>query len=511
MARCAFPTSGPTKTASGTTDIRSVSDESFLDKASGNTLEIYQNVMDEVERRDGPVIEMFEIEDSRERRIIIGYKMGGTKEFFSALSELYHFYGLYSARKYVEQFSNGITIISMYLNPVPNSRAPPIEHSIHQIVREASLLYCLPNNPFFSTAHGTDGHAVQEATYAYVGWTFAQHFCNRLGPAYLALKNVLDDSNPDHAEVMNKIKTRFREETFTRENIREVIQSHPELIRMLYINFAMVHYPAPDEASHLTPTLSFQRLKTEQPLSTEELHMMIRKRAANPHAFQILEALLVFNQHVLKCNFYQPTKVALSFRLDPSFLPEVEYPKKPFGMFFVVGPEFRGFHVRFRDVARGGIRVIRSRGKENYNSNVRTLFDENYALAATQNLSESIAYPSRTESDMSQRTRIYPKVEPRERFCPASMPTTANASRNTSTRSLTSSFPVTLPASKVQSWMSAVAPTQRSSSLDPMRTLLISWTGLPSMLELEAHLGGSRSRPANQPRCLVVFPTTFTA
>ena len=40
---------------------------------------------------------------------------------------------------------------------------------------------------------------------------------------------------------------------------------------------------------------------------------------------------------MLKTNFYQPTKVALSFRLAPDFLPEVEYPKKPFGMFFVIG------------------------------------------------------------------------------------------------------------------------------------------------------------------------------
>ena len=41
----------------------------------------------------------------------------------------------------------------------------------------------------------------------------------------------------------------------------------------------------------------------------------------------------------LKTNFYQPTKVALSFRLAPDFLPEVEYPKKPFGLFFVIGTE----------------------------------------------------------------------------------------------------------------------------------------------------------------------------
>lgn len=65
--------------------------------------------------------------------------------------------------------------------------------------------------------------------------------------------------------------------------------------------------PAADEASHLTPTLSFQRLKTEQPLSDQELYQKIRKEATNQHAFQILEALLVFNKHVIKCNFYQPT------------------------------------------------------------------------------------------------------------------------------------------------------------------------------------------------------------
>lgn len=70
------------------------------------------------------------------------------------------------------------------------------------------------------------------------------------------------------------------------------------------------------------------------------------------------------SRHILKTNFYQPTKVALSFRLAPDFLPEVEYPRKPFGMFFVIGNDFRGFHIRFRDVARGGIRIVMSRNKE---------------------------------------------------------------------------------------------------------------------------------------------------
>ena len=110
-----------------------------------------------------------------------------------------------------------------------------------------------------------------------VGWVFAQHFCNRLGSSYLALKNVLDETNPTHAEVLNDIKRRFREETFTRESIAKVIEAYPELvssvfhlcplsttnlrmqIRMLYVNFAMVQYPV-DEAQRLMYSLFFPLL-----------------------------------------------------------------------------------------------------------------------------------------------------------------------------------------------------------------------------------------------------------
>lgn len=82
-------------------------------------------------------------------------------------------------RRATEQFSNGITIISLYLNPLPNFSGPPIENSIFQIMKEASLLYCLPDNPFFGqAADGAKGHAVQEATYACAS-PFASILCAR--------------------------------------------------------------------------------------------------------------------------------------------------------------------------------------------------------------------------------------------------------------------------------------------------------------------------------------------
>lgn len=110
-----------------------------------------------------------------------------------------------------------------------------------------------------------------------------------------------------------------------------------------------------------------------------------------------MESFLDFNRHVLKTNFYQPTKVALSFRLDPSFLPTFEYSQSLFGMFLVIGGEFRGFHLRFRDVARGGIRIIRSRNREAYSINLRSLFDENYALAATQQRKNKVRAAFKTQ------------------------------------------------------------------------------------------------------------------
>jgi glutamate dehydrogenase len=93
-----------------------------------------------------------------------------------------------------------------------------------------------------------------------------------------------------------------------------------------------------------------------------------------------IPTLLHPGRHVLKTNFYKPGKTALAFRLHPSFLDSSCYPDKPFGVFMIIGAEFRGFHIRFRDVARGGVRLVQSRYPQAYNQNVIGLFDECYNL-----------------------------------------------------------------------------------------------------------------------------------
>ena len=103
--RCYFVTkcvyNSPNPTAEQRTDINEVADQAFLKKATENTKKVYQDVMCNVLQRTGPVIEMYDVQGTRERRVIIGYRQRSTQCFFSAMSDLYHYYDLYSSRKYV--------------------------------------------------------------------------------------------------------------------------------------------------------------------------------------------------------------------------------------------------------------------------------------------------------------------------------------------------------------------------------------------------------------------------
>jgi len=89
----------------------------------------------------------------------------------------------------------------------------------------------------------------------------------------------------------------------------------------------------------------------------------------DPQDLQLLKTMHQFNRSCLKTNFYKEHVGAIGFRLDPKvFLADSKVPEIPFGIFMVLGHDFNGFHVRFRDIARGGIRMILST-KDNYDNN----------------------------------------------------------------------------------------------------------------------------------------------
>jgi glutamate dehydrogenase len=95
-------------------------------------------------------------------------------------------------------------------------------------------------------------------------------------------------------------------------------------------------------------------------------------------------------QFMLKTNFFRRNLTALSFRIDPRFMEELPYdkmkifPEIPFGIFYMVGMNFFGFHVRFKDLARGGLRTLNIQNKEQSKTERNHVFQECYNLAYTQ-------------------------------------------------------------------------------------------------------------------------------
>ena len=349
------------------TDMRRIGADDFLANATAKTKERYEGVVKLAVERLGEVIKVFPRPEKKTKQIVVAHRLGSTHSYFSAISLVLNSYGIYSRRKYVEQFNNGVVIYSVHLDETVS------DDVIESLCEDLSLVYVLPRTsltPLFRERK----LSAQEVTYAYAGWKFVHQFLTRYSDEYLVLAPAFAD-DPVRLGLLTQLKQRLSKDTFTEDRIFETINRHPELIKKLYADFYAYHFVSerqsaePFDAAH-NPELASEIVKT----------------VATAMDQQIFASFLLFNRHVLKTNFYRDSKVALAFRLDPRFLQKKEYPERPFGVFFMVGGEFRGFHVRFRDVARGGIRIVRSRTPAAYNKNIDSLFDEVYGLSSTQQM-----------------------------------------------------------------------------------------------------------------------------
>jgi len=100
-------------------------------------------------------------------------------------------------------------------------------------------------------------------------------------------------------------------------------------------------------------------------------------------------------RNVMRTNLYIERRWALCLRIDPSFLDDVLHrlpssaglpSNKPYGVFFVSGRHFNGYHVRFSDIARGGLRVVLPPSLDAHATESRRHFNECFRLAWAQQL-----------------------------------------------------------------------------------------------------------------------------
>lgn len=100
----------------------------------------------------------------------------------------------------------------------------------------------------------------------------------------------------------------------------------------------------------------------------------------------VLEGMLAFIGAVRLTNAFRTDRFGLAFKIDRDALPAERFPQRPYGLFFFSGPHCRGFHVRFRASARGGLRVLIPRNAGQYARARDGLLKEVYDLAWAQQL-----------------------------------------------------------------------------------------------------------------------------
>jgi glutamate dehydrogenase len=238
--------------------------------------------------------------------------------------------------------------------------------------------------------HGIDGEAAWEATDIK---DFLQELVTlKYFEGMENIDSVFVDSGLVRGNIGNLIKSMisfihqglalYDINAYSFRHIAEGFCRHPQLVCMLMQAFEEKFHPETHNVNAYEKTKSeFLDLVNELDTGNERYDTMNQN---------ILKQALYFIEFLLKTNFYRNNKTALSFRLDPKYMDYFPYDRKerfpelPFAIYFIKGSHFLGFHIRFKDLARGGLRTVVPERKEKMISERNYVFLECYGLSYTQ-------------------------------------------------------------------------------------------------------------------------------
>ncbi len=199
-----------------------------------------------------------------------------------------------------------------------------------------------------------------------------------LDEAVLELAHDLPNADLLHAEVLVALSHLSHQRlvkqgvlTYSRERIIQTLIRYPTLALAIAAHFIARFTPE----SNCACTEESSRL-------TEQIELEVDSQ----DEAEMLTTLLEAADATLRSNIETADRYALALRINPEFLKAANREELPFGVFFIHGRQFDGFHVRFRDIARGGIRIVRPIGQEQYALETERLYDEVYGLAHAQQL-----------------------------------------------------------------------------------------------------------------------------
>jgi glutamate dehydrogenase len=343
-------------------EIRRVADLNFVASVSEETLRRYEKLLCLHEGWESPMIDVTRDRRGGELRIQIVAHTDGCSRFLSNISDVLRSHRLTSIRKFVDRFANGKSIFSIYLADLQDPK------KIDALVEDISLVYAIPESPL-STLFREGKLTAAETVFGVSAWSFAHQFLTGYNEEYLKLDEALKDS-PELVGILRTLKTRLTKDTYQEDRVWDAFCENLDPLKKAFHLFAKKLDPARKDRAGAG--------------EIEELKRDILRSVSLEIDRNIFLAVCLFIEAIRKTNFFLREKTSLAFLYDPFFLNQVDYPETPFGVFHVVGAEFRGFHIRFRDIARGGVRIVKSPNLQTYMNNSDFIFDENYNLAWTQ-------------------------------------------------------------------------------------------------------------------------------
>lgn len=361
------------------TELQRIATTHFLKKESPESLAIHQRLIDRAVSSRSMAMEIFkgsEFSGAHQGGYVVFfaiYEVGGrsARPLIADFQELLWHTKLQPNRYYVDIFANGIQTYALYFPDATEAMVKELQVSawyVQQTKRTVGSSLRLWEEVIGGSV------TPEQSIYLRLGIRFCYAFFprERYVPQYAELQHMLHE--PESKQKLDELYMQTIREIITCGRIYDVVCK--------YISFGPRFFA------------DFKRIASGEvkPFWNQELAAEIDGLVRDPLELQVLRMFLKFNQSILISNFFRTDEPpsAVAVRLNPAVVlegrPKSLYPEVPFGIYLVMGQAFHGFHVRFREIARGGVRVVHSRDHQAYNKNDSALFEECYNLAYTQQL-----------------------------------------------------------------------------------------------------------------------------
>ena len=290
-------------------------------------------------------------------QIVFAWRNTPKHRFIYRLAKTIHRHNLKMVRvsaAYVQPYKkNSILVMSLGLHGI-NGKAAWAEADISDFVQELVTL------KYFSDADNVEKNFVTPGVVS-----------GNLGNFIRAMINFVHQALV-HADINQ----------YSLSNIEEGLCRHPDFTAKICNAFTLKFHPEKQDTDAYKHEREKLLMLVDHLDTGHELNDIRRKN--------ILKQAMHFVDYSLKTNYFRKNKSAFCFRVDPKYMNLLPYnrkekfPELPYGIFFIQGMHFTAFQIRFKDLARGGVRTVFPQKLEQMIAERNNVFSECYNLAYTQ-------------------------------------------------------------------------------------------------------------------------------